>query len=106
MTGELMITQTSTTRSTIINNSGWPKGVYVVKVNVGKQLWSEKAHSTTERLLQKPIEWVIAVKLERNYTKDEILDMIWEHLENYFNSMDDGMVMLGTNLADAGINWK
>ena len=42
MTGELMITQTSTTRSTIINNSGWPKGVYVVKVNVGKQLWSEK----------------------------------------------------------------
>ena len=40
------------------------------------------------------------------YTKDEILDMIWEHLENYFNSMDDGMVMLGTNLADAGINWK
>ena len=28
---------------------------------------------TMERLLQKPIEWVIAVKLERYYTKEEIL---------------------------------
>ena len=27
------------------------------------------AHTTTERLLQKPIEWVIAVQLERTYTK-------------------------------------
>ena len=26
-----------------------------------------------ERLLQKPIEWVIAVQLERYYTKEEIL---------------------------------
>ena len=38
-----------------------------------KQLYSEKAGSTMERLLQKPIEWVIAVKLERYYTKEEIL---------------------------------
>ena len=30
---------------------------------LAKQLYSEKAGSTMERLLQKPIEWVIAVKL-------------------------------------------
>lgn len=40
------------------------------------------------------------------YTKDEMLDMFWEHIQNYFNSMDAGMVMLDTTLADAGINWK
>ena len=34
-----------------------------------------------ERLLQKPIEWVIAVKLERYYTKEEILTM-------YLNKFD------------------
>ena len=32
--------------------------------------------------------------------------MFWEHIQNYFNSMDAGMVMLDTTLADAGINWK
>ena len=34
-----------------------------------------------ERLFQKPIEWVIAVKLERYYTKEEILTM-------YLNKFD------------------
>ena len=34
-----------------------------------------------QRLLQKPIEWVIAVKLERYYTKEEILTM-------YLNKFD------------------
>lgn len=34
-----------------------------------------------ERLLQKPIEWVIAVQLERYYTKEEILTM-------YLNKFD------------------
>lgn len=33
------------------------------------------ADNIMERLFQKPIEWVIAVKLERYYTKEEILTM-------------------------------
>ena len=37
--------------------------------------------NTIQRLLQKPIEWVIAVKLERYYTKEEILTM-------YLNKFD------------------
>ena len=49
---------------------------------LAKQLFTEKpAHTTIERVLQKPIEWVIAVKLERSYTKDEILTM-------YLNKFD------------------
>ena len=48
---------------------------------MAKQLYSEKAGSVFERLMQKPIEWVIAVKLERYFTKEEILTM-------YLNKFD------------------
>lgn len=49
---------------------------------LAKQLFTEKvASNTLQRLLQKPIEWVIAVKLERYYTKEEILTM-------YLNKFD------------------
>lgn len=41
-TGELMATQTSTTRSAIIYTSGWPKGMYAVKVIIGKEVLTEK----------------------------------------------------------------
>ena len=46
-----------------------------------KQLYSPSADNVMERLFQKPIEWVIAVKLERYYTKEEILTM-------YLNKFD------------------
>ena len=46
-------------------------GGSTITQQLAKQLYSETAHSTTERLLQKPIEWVIAVQLERFYTKEE-----------------------------------
>ena len=43
---------------------------------LAKQLFTENvARNTLQRLFQKPIEWVIAVKLERYYTKEEILSM-------------------------------
>ena len=48
-------------------------GGSTITQQLAKQLYSEKASSTLERLLQKPIEWVIAIKLERYYTKQEIL---------------------------------
>ena len=49
---------------------------------LAKQLFTENvASNTMQRLLQKPIEWVIAVKLERYYTKEEILTM-------YLNKFD------------------
>ena len=44
-------------------------GGSTITQQLAKQLYSEKASSTRERLFQKPIEWVIALKLERFYTK-------------------------------------
>ena len=48
-------------------------GGSTITQQLAKQLYSEHAKTTMERVLQKPIEWVIAAKLERNYTKDEII---------------------------------
>ncbi len=57
-------------------------GGSTITQQLAKQLYTENpAHTTIERVFQKPIEWVIAVELERNYTKDEILTL-------YLNKFD------------------
>ena len=59
---------------------------------LAKQLYTEVAGSSVRRLSQKPIEWVIAVKLERYYTKEEILTM-------YLNKYDFGNNAIGVKTA-------
>ncbi|MCR4921483.1 MAG: transglycosylase domain-containing protein [Bacteroidaceae bacterium] len=56
-------------------------GGSTITQQLAKQLYSEKAATTRERLFQKPIEWVIALKLERFYTKEEIITL-------YLNKFD------------------
>lgn len=48
-------------------------GGSTITQQLAKQLYSRVAHSSVERLFQKPVEWVIAIKLERNFTKEEII---------------------------------
>lgn len=54
---------------------------------LAKQLYTPTAESTFERLLQKPIEWVIAVKLERFYTKEEIMTMYLNKFDFLYNAV-------------------
>ena len=56
-------------------------GGSTITQQLSKQLYFPSADNVMERLFQKPIEWVIAVKLERYYTKEEILTM-------YLNKFD------------------
>jgi penicillin-binding protein 1A len=62
-------------------------GGSTITQQLAKQLYSETAHSVMERLLQKPIEWVIAVKLERHYTKDEIIAMYLNYFDFLHNAV-------------------
>ena len=62
-------------------------GGSTITQQLAKQLYSETAHSVMERLLQKPIEWVIAVKLERNYTKNEIVTMYLNYFDFLHNAV-------------------
>ena len=62
-------------------------GGSTITQQLAKQLYSEKAATTTERLLQKPIEWVIALKLERFYTKEEIIVMYFNYFDFLHNAV-------------------
>lgn len=50
-------------------------GASTITQQLAKQLYSQPSSNIFKRAIQKPIEWMIAVKLERFYTKDEIINM-------------------------------
>ncbi len=63
-------------------------GGSTITQQLAKLIWTENPASTSmERLLQKPNEWVIAVKLERTYTKEEIIAMYL----NYFDFLNNAV---------------
>ena len=50
-------------------------GASTITQQLAKILYSKRNARGLKRALQKPIEWMIAIKLERVYTKEEILKM-------------------------------
>lgn len=67
-------------------------GGSTITQQLAKQLYTEElANSLWERAMQKPIEWVIAVKLEKYYTKEEILTMYLNKFDFLYNA--DGIKM-------------
>lgn len=62
-------------------------GGSTITQQLAKQLYSETASGIYERAMQKPIEWVIAVKLERNYTKEEIITMYLNYFDFLHNAV-------------------
>ncbi len=62
-------------------------GGSTITQQLAKQLYSERAASVFERLLQKPNEWVIAVQLERCYTKNEIISLYLNYFDFLHNAV-------------------
>ena len=62
-------------------------GGSTITQQLAKQLYSERVQTSTERMMQKPIEWVIAVQLERFYTKEEILTMYLNYFDFLHNAV-------------------
>ncbi|MBP5381635.1 MAG: transglycosylase domain-containing protein [Bacteroidaceae bacterium] len=62
-------------------------GGSTITQQLAKQLYSAKAGGIYERAMQKPIEWVIAVKLERYYTKEEIITMYLNYFDFLHNAV-------------------
>ncbi len=56
-------------------------GGSTITQQLAKMVYSDVAKDATKRAMQKPIEWFIAVELERYFTKEEIITM-------YFNKFD------------------
>lgn len=62
-------------------------GGSTITQQLAKQLYSEQAGSLMERAMQKPIEWVIAVNLERYYTKEEIIALYLNYFDFLHNAV-------------------
>ncbi len=62
-------------------------GGSTITQQLAKQLYSERAGSVMERLFQKPIEWVIALRLERHFTKEEIITMYLNYFDFLHNAV-------------------
>lgn len=56
-------------------------GGSTITQQLAKQLYSPESEGLFDRAMKKPVEWAIAVKLERYYTKEEIIKM-------YLNQFD------------------
>lgn len=79
-------------------------GGSTITQQLAKQLYSPESDGLMDRFIQKPVEWAIAVKLERYYTKEEIIKMYlnqFDFLNNavgiktaahvYFNTIPDSL---------------
>lgn len=62
-------------------------GGSTITQQLAKQLYSPSSDGLLERALQKPIEWMIAVKLERFYSKDEIIKMYLNQFDFLYNAV-------------------
>lgn len=68
-------------------------GGSTITQQLAKLLYTQvTAEDEMERMMQKPIEWVIAVQLEKRYTKEEIITM-------YLNKYDFGYNAVGIRSA-------
>lgn len=62
-------------------------GGSTITQQLAKQLFSPDADNVIQRALQKPIEWVIAVQLERIYTKEEIITLYLNQFDFLYNAV-------------------
>lgn len=81
-------------------------GGSTITQQLAKQLFSPSAENFMERLFQKPIEWVIAVQLEKFYTKEEIINMYlnqFDFLNNAVGIQSAASIYFNTTPADLTI---
>lgn len=81
-------------------------GGSTITQQLAKQLYSPQADNIFERALQKPNEWVIAVELERLYTKQEIITMYlnqFDFLNNAVGIKSAAQVYFNTTPANLSI---
>ena len=62
-------------------------GGSTITQQLAKQLYSPQSSGLLSRAMQKPIEWMIAVKLERQYSKEEILKMYLNQFDFLYNAV-------------------
>lgn len=62
-------------------------GGSTITQQLAKQLYTPPSFNLFQRAMQKPIEWMIAIKLERFYSKEEILKMYLNQFDFLYNAV-------------------
>jgi penicillin-binding protein 1A len=62
-------------------------GGSTITQQLAKQLYTPPTDGMLARAMQKPIEWMIAIKLERFYSKEEILKMYLNQFDFLYNAV-------------------
>lgn len=62
-------------------------GGSTITQQLAKQLYTPPSSGLLSRAVQKPIEWMIAIKLERFYSKEEILKMYLNQFDFLYNAV-------------------
>lgn len=81
-------------------------GGSTITQQLAKQLYSPRSNSIIDRAVQKPIEWMIALKLERFYSKEEIIKMYLNQFDFLYNAVgikSAAMVYFGKEAKDLNI---
>ncbi len=81
-------------------------GASTITQQLAKMLFTKKPASGFERIMQKFKEWIIAVKLERQYTKEEILTMYlnkFDFINNAVGIKSAAQIYFNTNPSELSI---
>ncbi|MBP3589488.1 MAG: penicillin-binding protein, partial [Muribaculaceae bacterium] len=62
-------------------------GGSTITQQLAKQLYTPPSSGFISRAMQKPIEWMIAIKLERFYSKEEIIKMYLNQFDFLYNAV-------------------
>lgn len=62
-------------------------GGSTITQQLAKQLYSPESEGLLDRAVKKPVEWMIAVKLERNFSKEEIIKMYLNQFDFLYNAV-------------------
>jgi len=73
-------------KTVILGNKNAGGGSTITQ-QLAKQLYSPPSSGLLARAVQKPIEWMIAIKLERFYSKEEILKMYLNQFDFLYNAV-------------------
>lgn len=81
-------------------------GGSTITQQLAKQLYSSPSSGKFSRAIQKPIEWMIAVKLERFYSKEEIIKMYLNQFDFLYNAIgiqSAAQIYFGKNARDLNL---
>ncbi len=66
---------------------GGAGGASTITQQLAKNMFEHKAANIVERIMQKLQEWILAVELEKRYTKNEIIAMYYNQFDFIYNAV-------------------